>query len=1492
MANKNRNRNKPQDEEFSLEAFLMEKQVEDRKARSLDLKFMDAQVANGTALLTTMQLLYTPLAETQNILMDFKTSQTANRRHSAEREKLLKENISQTKSLYKLLETQFDPNKKQHQVASKAGNQKDKKANTNFDDKSRHERGILGETNEVVPLLRSIKDDTSEIVKLLKAQNKSEIEPPKQKDTSSIFDKLPSWTKFLPLVIPLAAAAVAVRHTESANAVKAGLGVATAGARLATPIIEGARAGASSASGLSKIASAIAGARTAVSAGSWKDGFRGPANVGTLGKVGAGLGAGATLGRAMEGDTAGATAQGISTLLPLLLAKTKYGKLAGMASAGIDVGLIGRDYLRFQDKKAEAEAKGETVLSPAERVKKDVNTVSSFFGFGSKADEKNNPVAQNTQTTNEILQKIHDEKSFANPPVNKNEMIGPLALGTLGAGALALLSRGRLGAGIASTGLGQRLMGGLATARSTAGMVGNTARSGLDLVRGAPAMAGGLARSGGMAVAKGAGKMVGKLIPGVGLVMGAVGAYDKLKEGDYKGALLEGGSGIASLLPGIGTAVAIGLQGISATRDVMKATNDQTQAQILSNNANLTKSLTSSTNENNEMIKSSNATLSASILASSALTNKSITDTSKTANDSLVTSANTLTSTGSTLSNMLTSASNTLLSMIGKWTPTGMAMQGAQAIGGWIGGGINGMINGSAPTPNALAQGHDNLHSTRKNNMMTVYQSLVKAGMNDNQARIMTAEIGRENSFGNNLWKAHNDPHKGVNVGMMSWQGSRGKNLLKFMGERGLLNPDGSIQRSQKAIDAQAEFIMQEMRSGEFSGIGRKFLDNKDISYAQGAELLGKDYIKWRYTDPAYANGHKNRDGFYADINSELNKRGVHGISAQAKENKKTYVSQKEFDKLSKPIAKPPMMASQQIQQKYQKDEADRVKKLSTIQKGLVSGSHVIGTAPKQQANNVAIPYAKQPTKDEGSTSPINNKEFYNIGVQNVVVNKGVDMAGLQPPCRDAFFTMIGDLYANKGAKGKAVVSSAFRSTAQQQALFDAELKKQGGDESKARKNVAKPGNSKHEKGLALDVDRNTVRALETSGLLAKYNFSRPLAHEPWHIEFGSGSAVSASGSALLGSVANLAENPDFENLALVGENAINFAAQGLSAMLSGPALDSMREFMKSGTIDKPKDRNPIPKAQGTFTKDESDPTVKMAKDNGNGDFWDNLDQQLGDGTLKRQERNQAEYDKVKKIFGGRQGIFRQIGGKYGWLSEVFGGLFGEDNLLSDVFGILTGSQDIAGLPKILDKTITGRNKSLDQIGVMGGGFGGGLSSNNKDTYAITAQDQIDTSTTPIVTDGGILYAPTGAVPSGAFGGGFGGGLSQNNESTPQGYGYNSEPVFETGLGTLSGLDLDQMGAVGGGFGGGRGNGSISYDDSMSKYEDQEFEQAKYYQQKMEDDRMKMEISIPTPTQTQTAQAPSGGKSSQSGLGGNPYTWNTDSIIQMIAKEFLGSSVR
>ena len=173
-------------------------------------------------------------------------------------------------------------------------------------------------------------------------------------------------------------------------------------------------------------------------------------------------------------------------------------------------------------------------------------------------------------------------------------------------------------------------------------------------------------------------------------------------------------------------------------------------------------------------------------------------------------------------------------------------------------------------------------------NQNMVYKAWLSAGLSDNQARIITAEVGRENDYQSRyLWGGHNDPANGkYNLGMISWQKDRGENLYKYLNARGFIK-NGKIVQSQESLNAQAAFAVNEMRTDpKYQRTRDTFLANPDISYQQGVEVLGNNYIKWRYTDPRYASHHSRRDRYYNDLNRTLsnnpNAVGKGGDNAQA----------------------------------------------------------------------------------------------------------------------------------------------------------------------------------------------------------------------------------------------------------------------------------------------------------------------------------------------------------------------------------------------------------------------------------------------------------------------------------------------------------------------------------------------------------------------------------------------------------------------------------
>lgn len=70
------------------------------------------------------------------------------------------------------------------------------------------------------------------------------------------------------------------------------------------------------------------------------------------------------------------------------------------------------------------------------------------------------------------------------------------------------------------------------------------------------------------------GKVIGKKIPGVGLVIGAGFGLWRACKGDLAGAFGEVASGAVSTLPGVGTAASLAIDGVLACRDVMEALDE------------------------------------------------------------------------------------------------------------------------------------------------------------------------------------------------------------------------------------------------------------------------------------------------------------------------------------------------------------------------------------------------------------------------------------------------------------------------------------------------------------------------------------------------------------------------------------------------------------------------------------------------------------------------------------------------------------------------------------------------------------------------------------------------------------------------------------------------------------------------------------------------------------------------------------------------------
>lgn len=305
------------------------------------------------------------------------------------------------------------------------------------------------------------------------------------------------------------------------------------------------------------------------------------------------------------------------------------------------------------------------------------------------------------------------------------------------------------------------------------------------------------------------------------------------------------------------------------------------------------------------------------------------------------------------LGKWLTSAVSTLGSKVSNAWETikskglaGATMDAAASVGGAI-------SNGATAVADFATGTYEKITGKAKDNQMMVYKAFVNAGLSPNQAKILTAEVGRENDYQSKyLWGGHVDANNGAqNLGMISWQKGRATALSARLRAKGLIDSNGNMVRSQEALNEQARYLVDEIKNNkEYARTKQVFLSNPNVDYKTGAEVLGRNFIRWDYDGKKInaASHHQKRDKYFAQISgTSLPSGGIISSAAAAtvkpvaKPNGKTVVSKAEFDKLSKPAAKP-VMGSTDLGT-WAKGEQERKSKLATIQAGVLKGTHVIG---------------------------------------------------------------------------------------------------------------------------------------------------------------------------------------------------------------------------------------------------------------------------------------------------------------------------------------------------------------------------------------------------------------------------------------------------------------------------------------------------------------------------------------------------------------------
>lgn len=126
---------------------------------------------------------------------------------------------------------------------------------------------------------------------------------------------------------------------------------------------------------------------------------------------------------------------------------------------------------------------------------------------------------------------------------------------------------------------------------------------------------------------------------------------------------------------------------------------------------------------------------------------------------------------------------------------------------------------------------------------------MLQAGFTKSQAVALTAEVGRENDYRPQyLFGYHIDAsNKAKNIGMISWQGFRAVQVEMSIKAKGVIH-NGIMEKTQKALDAQADFIEWEIENNKAYIKTKEFFKaNPNADPELYAPILGKDYIKWAY---------------------------------------------------------------------------------------------------------------------------------------------------------------------------------------------------------------------------------------------------------------------------------------------------------------------------------------------------------------------------------------------------------------------------------------------------------------------------------------------------------------------------------------------------------------------------------------------------------------------------------------------------------------------
>lgn len=294
-------------------------------------------------------------------------------------------------------------------------------------------------------------------------------------------------------------------------------------------------------------------------------------------------------------------------------------------------------------------------------------------------------------------------------------------------------------------------------------------------------------------------------------------------------------------------------------------------------------------------------------------------------------------------------------------------------------------------------------------------------------------------------------------------------------------------------------------------------------------------------------------------------------------------------------------------------------------------------------------------------------------------------VTGMQADFQKRLATMIASM--PKELQGSVTVNSGFRSVERQQQLWLEALKKYGSPEA-ARKWVAPPGNSQHNRGNAADLGYKSDASRQWVHANAnQFGLNFPMGHEPWHIEDASArsketaaeidrltQAAQRQSDAYAGITAGAREYTDAQR---TEQQALGMTEQRAQALRYEQEM--LAEAQRAGIALSPQQRSEIARlAAGMAAAETSTEALRLKQEQlseaGNffgGQMVDALSG-LITGTTTWQQALQGILQSLVKIglqaallgtgplaglFGGSGGS--SSGGMGGILGGILGGLFG-----------------------------------------------------------------------------------------------------------------------------------------------------------------------------------------------------------------------------------------